>query len=464
MKEIKRIVSLNNNFKNFNLDNSNLEIDNSNLEFDNSNNLENSNIEDFSPIVLNSIKFLNKIDSQKNINKIQKSENKENSEEMKRKREDFENEEKKIQKEKEKQKIEIVEIEECKNNYIKETEEETKKKVIALKEHSDNQPVQRTFEWFQLRKTRITASDVASCLRKVSTVCKHYMQDYGLEKTFKHSETSFCNPYSNENDFILKKNGHSEFVDNLAVKWGNKYEDAVVSFYERNFDIEVWEFGLLLHKDISWLACSPDGITPLGKMIEIKCPFRRKINGIPPLYYWIQCQIQLEVCDLEDCDYIECNLENLTKEQWEKIPDNTVSITHQPGMGPKREVKDLQVKGLLINIENNYYYPPAKYKTCEQMIRWAEKKCNKYKKLKPQTEYYRITEYSLVSIKRNREWFSVVKPMLEKTWQKVLSFDMKNYKSYLDKKKESKNLEDSEKTLSFKTDKNDVCLLSDDEN
>ena len=52
-----------------------------------------------------------------------------------------------------------------------------------------------------------------------------------------------------------------------------------------------------------------------GRMLEIKCPYSRKIktkgkidNGICPHYYWTQVQQQLECADLESCDFWQCKL------------------------------------------------------------------------------------------------------------------------------------------------------------
>ena len=49
-------------------------------------------------------------------------------------------------------------------------------------------------------------------------------------------------------------------------------------------------------------------------MLEIKCPFKRKINGSIPDQYWMQIQGQLEVCNLEECDYLECELSEYENE------------------------------------------------------------------------------------------------------------------------------------------------------
>ena len=39
--------------------------------------------------------------------------------------------------------------------------------------------------------------------------------------------------------------------------------------------------------------------------IEIKNVVNRVINGVPKKEYWIQMQIQMEVCDLNECDFLE---------------------------------------------------------------------------------------------------------------------------------------------------------------
>lgn len=58
-----------------------------------------------------------------------------------------------------------------------------------------------------------------------------------------------------------------------------------------------------------FLGASPDGISDYDfVMLEIKCPPRRVICGTPTDYYWAQMQGQLEVCDLERCDFLECKL------------------------------------------------------------------------------------------------------------------------------------------------------------
>ena len=95
------------------------------------------------------------------------------------------------------------------------------------------------------------------------------------------------------------------------LKWGTMFEAmAIRSYSQGREDIPVHEFGLIKHPFLDNFGASPDGINDLGIMIEIKCPYSRDIidNSIPYKYY-MQIQGQLAVCQLEQCDYIECDFE-----------------------------------------------------------------------------------------------------------------------------------------------------------
>ena len=82
-------------------------------------------------------------------------------------------------------------------------------------------------------------------------------------------------------------------------------------YYEKTYNTTVGDFGCISHTDYEYIAASPDGIniddtSPLyGRMLEIKNTVSRVITGIPKLEYWIQMQIQMEVCDLNECDFLE---------------------------------------------------------------------------------------------------------------------------------------------------------------
>jgi putative phage-type endonuclease len=150
------------------------------------------------------------------------------------------------------------------------------------------QPVQRTPEWYEMRNSMITASDWATVLGE--------------------------SPYSNKDKILLKKCGEDIFITSKAIDWGVKYEKVATMIYELRNNVQVIEFGVLRHPTISYLGASPDGITSDGVMLEIKCPSSRKITGIPPSYYWCQVQGQLEVCELDRCDFLECLIKEYDNE------------------------------------------------------------------------------------------------------------------------------------------------------
>ena len=158
------------------------------------------------------------------------------------------------------------------------------------------QYLQRSPEWFNQRKDKLTSSDAATAL--------------GI------------NPYQKKEELLFKKCGLDlkPFIGNIATRHGQKYEDEAIEKYCRIMGKKNFNFGLLSHKDIHgnddyyWLAGSPDGIVQdyenpndsESVLIEVKCPYRRKIiKGKIPDYYLPQVQLNLFICNLDTADFIE---------------------------------------------------------------------------------------------------------------------------------------------------------------
>lgn len=165
---------------------------------------------------------------------------------------------------------------------------------------------QRTPAWYEARMQMITASDVAQALG--------------------------CAKFGTQKQFFQKKCGLPEeqvpFDASIPpLKWGVMYEPVAQAVYAAtNSGIGIYEFGLLRHARVPHLGASPDGITELGVMLEIKCPWRRKIQeGSVPLQYYYQMQMQLEVCDLDECDFFECEFFEVDSPvgdpQWSAVSD-----------------------------------------------------------------------------------------------------------------------------------------------
>lgn len=164
---------------------------------------------------------------------------------------------------------------------------------------------QRTPLWYIKRSTILTASEIASVLD--------------------------CNIYQSSYDLLLKKlNPDVVNLSTPALEWGVKFEPIAEKFYEYLSKEKVFGIGLVIHSKYDWIGASPDGVMLSGKLLEIKCPFMRSIGGKIPIYYWIQMQIQMEVCDINLCDYLECEFHQYdSKDEYDL--DNTVDI-HSKGI------------------------------------------------------------------------------------------------------------------------------------
>ena len=151
---------------------------------------------------------------------------------------------------------------------------------------------QRTIEWLDARKNRLTASDIYDAIKGSAT------------------------------SMTLAKKKANVIIDNIdynaipALKWGTMFEAMAERCYSKKYNnININEFGLLCDKYNEHFGASPDGISDIGVMIEIKCPYSRKIiDGFIPPKYKMQIQGQLAVCELEECDYIECEFKTYATE------------------------------------------------------------------------------------------------------------------------------------------------------
>jgi putative phage-type endonuclease len=175
--------------------------------------------------------------------------------------------------------------------------EDVKKRALEIQEYRKELKVllqlplmkQRTEEWYEARKTRLTASDLSDAIKGGNGSIK------------------------------LAKKKANIIVDTInynaipALKWGTMFEPMATRCYSQKMNnIEIHDFGLVCDTENEHFGASPDGINELGIMLEIKCPYSRKIvDGVIPEKYKMQIQGQLAVCKLKECDYIECVFKSL---------------------------------------------------------------------------------------------------------------------------------------------------------
>jgi hypothetical protein len=218
---------------------------------------------------------------------------------------------------------------------------------------------------------------------------------------------------------------------------GEKYEPLSVIYYEYTYNTKIGEFGFIDHKYYKFLGASPDGIiidsssNLFGRMIEIKNIVNREINGIPKKEYWTQMQIQMEVCDLDYCDFLETEFKEYLNEE-EFLNDGTFKKT-----------KDGFQKGIFIKFNNTdgtpfYQYPPWNIGE-EKFNEWEIQIMEKYSQLTwVQNFYWKLIKVSLVTITRNHFWYNSCHDKFKKVHAIIQKEKISGYEHRLPKKRVAK--------------------------
>lgn len=297
--------------------------------------------------------------------------------------------------------------------------EELRKQVLYLK--SLPQPVQRSPEWFSMREKMITASVWGSVLK--------------------------MNKYSHRNAVVMQKCGHPgyQFKGNIHTEWGKKYEEAAIKVYEKRNNTVVWEFGVIPHPAFEFLGASPDGITPDGIMVEIKCPPRRTITGEVPEHYWCQIQGQLEVCKLDRCDFLECKLEEYENNEDPGYCDAFFEDNYE---GDYSLASNGMEKGVVLNFMNKNttelcYIHGNLGMTPEQYLDWKVKIMDEKKEENPDliyvdTSFWKLMRVSCVPVFRDVKWFYHSLPRLRRCWEDITYFREVGLDKLVKKKQEKK--------------------------
>lgn len=245
---------------------------------------------------------------------------------------------------------------------------------------------QKTEIWYDMRQNLITASDFAQALGDGK---------FGSVKQFYQKK---CEP-SNDDATTSKVNP--------LFKWGNMFESVAISVYSTLYNVEVHNFGLLKHPNYSFFGASPDGISELGIMVEIKCPKKRKIDGDVPLQYYYQIQGQLDVCNLEECDYFECDFGTCDDK------DNFLERDCINGFF-----------GIIVEVKDNVFEYSEIGLSKTQCIDWN----NKYDESLPRTYWY-LNQFNIKRVYRDPVFIKEKMILLKEVWDKI-QFYRKNRKAY----------------------------------
>jgi len=267
------------------------------------------------------------------------------------------------------------------SNYII-TNNEKQKRLDTI--FNKKQVEQRTEAWYEETKHVLTASEFYKLFESDRTrgtlvVSKKQPVKFDLQKAVPtHTMTPF--------------------------DWGIRFEPVVKNYIECAWKCKVYDCGRIRHETNSKLAASPDGIIiecddekKVGRLIEIKCPYTRKSNNIIPFPYWVQMQIQMEVTNLVECEYIE--VEILSK-------------------NPKQ--LDLDLSGNYIDKKELYLL----LKDCTYVYAYSISERDTY--VSDGYELIETIEFAITNIfnevvKRDEKWYETTLPIQEEFWKDVNS-------------------------------------------
>jgi putative phage-type endonuclease len=297
---------------------------------------------------------------------------------------------------------------------------------------SKPQPAQRTPEWYQFRHNLITASNAYKAFDSQATKNQLIYEKCQPLTSVQSSNVNL------DSDIILTEEVKMVNV-NSTLHWGQKYEPLSVKVYEHIYDTGVEDFGCIQDEEYAFLGASPDGIntdinsTRYGRMLEIKNIVNREIDGIPKKEYWIQMQLQMKVCDLDECDFLETRFVEYADQNAFKEDINEDEIYEDDDGKEFVNVclsKDLKHKGIILYFHTKeskpyYVYKPLDITHPDDIIKWEESmldlyQSDKYNYTYIKFIYWKLDQMSCVLVCRNRQWFEDNIWELEELWNTVV--------------------------------------------
>jgi putative phage-type endonuclease len=269
---------------------------------------------------------------------------------------------------------------------------------------SKPQPVQRTPEWYEFRHNLITASNAYKVFESQS------------------SQNQLIYEKCHENN----NSKQSSCVNiNTPFHWGQKYEPVSVMIYENNYNTKIKDFGCIRHDKYSFLGASPDGINidetnpRYGRMLEIKNIVNREIDGIPKKEYWIQMQLQMETCNLNECDFLETKFAEYENE------------TDFLNDGEFNKSSNGELKGVIMYFNTQEGNPLYLYKPLnmdkDEFDLWEANNIDTMKLTWIKNIYWKLEIISCVLVLRNEKWFKDNIQSIQKIWSIIESERINGY-------------------------------------
>jgi putative phage-type endonuclease len=254
---------------------------------------------------------------------------------------------------------------------------------------SRKQVEQRTPEWYAQMTKIISASELGSLFASPRTRAKLVMS-----KTVEY--TPRFQPLAVPSDYMS------------AFDWGIRFEPVVKQIYEAKYNAQIKDLGRMIHPEDSRCSASPDGLIykcesgqRKGRLIEIKCPVSRVIDGTVPKDYYAQMQMQLHVTGCNKCEYVEASFAS-------KYNNNPIKEGPSQFSGIIALVRYKEIRG---DQEFYYVYGPINDLDWQPEIEEEEE----IVELIP----WRLFQWNEQTVVRSEEWWTALKPLVDRFWEDV---------------------------------------------
>jgi desulfoferrodoxin (superoxide reductase-like protein) len=208
--------------------------------------------------------------------------------------------------------------------------------------------------------------------------------------------------------------------------WGIRFEPVVRAVYMDLTQTFVTDVGRLYHGTLENLAASPDGLVTdtepesahrLGRLVEYKAPPTRKLMQKIPKEYYMQMQVQMEVADIDACDYCEMKFYSPYKgkmtETYPIVQDGGQVHGTTQGKHYRGWIGLIMSDGML----DRYEYSPFGVQATDWTADLEER-------LGPTERIYELIpwaleEYYLETVARDRVWWASIMPAVDGFWADV---------------------------------------------
>ena len=263
------------------------------------------------------------------------------------------------------------------------------------------QTAQHSADWYSQRRNRLTASEFSQILdgRRGALLRQKISQETG-DRVGMSAPIGISQPDGDMN----------------ATTWGHRFEPVTRRIYElevAGVDTVCDTLGRFTHPTTEWLSASPDGVVTkgsrAGRLVEIKSPKTRKPGQFVPQEYYVQMQIQMEVCDLDVVDFVEA--------QFAQRHEDAISVEDRDACNKATWKGKIEVRGYLDDPTTWSYH----YSSVVEDLEDATFSSDSDSPILESSVWW-LTGFYPRTVLRNRDWWSSMGwPNAQLFWAEVQS-------------------------------------------